>query len=65
MNWLPLGVSKLTVVFSVSPSSERSLTVLVSAVLQGLTGKVRKNTSNILFSAIMTSLRKVSVNDER
>ena len=65
MNWLPLRVSKLTVVFSVSPSSERSLTVLVSAVLQGLTGKVRKNTSNILFSAIMTSLRKVSVNDER
>ena len=65
MNWLPLRVSKLTVVFSVSPSSERSLTVLVSAVLQGLTGKVRKNTSNILFSAIMTSLQKVSVNDER
>ena len=65
MNWLPFRVSKLTVVFSVSPSSERSLTVLVSAVLQGLTGKVRKNTSNILFSAIMTSLRKVSVNDER
>ena len=65
MNWLPFRVSKLTVVFSVSPSSERSLTVLVSAVLQGLTGKVRKNTSNILFSAIMTSLQKVSVNDER
>ena len=65
MNWLPFRVSKLTVVFSVSPSSERSLTVLVSAVLQGLIGKVRKNTSNILFSAIMTSLQKVSVNDER
>ena len=65
MNWLPFRVSKLTVVFSVSPSSERSLTVLVSAVLQGLTGKVRKNTSNILFSTIMTSLQKVSVNDER
>ena len=49
MNWLPLRVSKLTVVFSVSPSSERSLTVLISAVLQGLTGKVRKNASNIVF----------------